>query len=89
MFLSDVDIEKGLKEGDIVIKDFEPARLQPASYDIELGNKFIVNQENKTYFIDPVNKLYAQTQKIDVKDGGEFILHPVVSVLGISRDFFG
>lgn len=89
MFLSDVDIEKALKAGDIVIRNFDKARLQPASYDIELGNKFIVNQENKTYFIDPAKKMYAQTQEIDVKDGDEFILHPGVSVLGISRDFFG
>jgi len=89
MFLSDTDILKELKEGNITLKPFQESRLQPASYDILLGNKFIVNQENVTPFIDPSKKIYAQTREITVKDGEEFILHPGVSVLGTSKEFFG
>ena len=89
MFLSDVDIEKGVKSGDIVIRDFDTTRLQPASYDILLGGRFVVNEENITYFIDPAHKIYAHTKEINVPMGGEFILHPGVSVLGVSKDYFG
>ena len=87
MFLSDVDIKKAIKNGDIVLKPFDEKRLQPVSYDILLGNQFIVNDENNTQFVDPVKKIYAKTREIKVKDGGEFVLHPGVSVLGISKEF--
>lgn len=89
MFLSDIDIEKAVKKGEITLKPFRPAALQPVSYDIRLGNKFVVNDAHSTTIIDPHNKKYAKTRELIVKDGGEFVLHPGVSVLGISKEFFG
>lgn len=89
MFLSDTDIIQAVKKGEITLKPFSESRLQPASYDILLGNKFVVNDENSTLFVDPVKKIYAKTREVTVKDGGEFILHPGVSVLGVSKEFFG
>lgn len=89
MFLSDVDIERAVESGEIILKPFLPSRLQPASYDILLGNKFIVNDETSTHFIDPSLKIYAKTREIEVKDGDQFVLHPGVSVLGTSKEFFG
>lgn len=89
MFLSDTDILREFKEKRITLRPFDETRLQPASYDILLGNRFVVNDENKTLFIDPAKKIYAHTREIIVKDGQEFILHPGVSVLGVSKEFFG
>jgi len=89
MFLSDVDILKAVRKGDIVVKPFDKKRLQPVSYDILLGNKFTVNDESNTQFVDPVKKVYAKTREITVRDGKEFVLHPGVSVLGTSKEFFG
>ena len=89
MFLSDIDIAKAVKEGTIVLKPFDESRLQPASYDIRLGNKFIANIESDTPLIDPVKKIYAKTRETVVKDGHEFILHPGISVLGTSKEYFG
>lgn len=89
MFLSDLDIKKAVKAGTITVKPFDEKRLQPASYDIRLGNKFIVNEESSTHVIDPVKKIYAKTREIVVKDGAEFILHPGISILGTSKEFFG
>ncbi len=89
MFLSDVDIKKAVKNGDITIEIFDESRLQPASYDILLGNRFIINDENQTCFIDPYKKIYAKTHEITIPDGGEFILHPGISVLAASWDYFG
>lgn len=89
MFLSDIDIKKAVKEGTVILRPFDEARLQPASYDIRLGNKFIENIASETPLIDPAKKIYAKTRETTVKDGGEFILHPGVSVLGTSKEYFG
>jgi dCTP deaminase len=89
MFLSDVDIKKAVKTGEITLKPFDEKRLQPASYDILLGNKFIENDASATHYVDPSRKIYAKTIERTVKDGEEFVLHPGVSVLGLSKEFFG
>jgi dCTP deaminase len=89
MYLSDADIKKALKKGQIIIEPFEESRLQPASYDVLLGNKFIVHNTESTAAIDPVNKIFPHTREIIIPDDGHFILHPGVSILGTSVDYFG
>lgn len=89
MFLSDVDIKKAVKDGEITLDPFDASRLQPASYDILLGNKFVENDASSTHYIDPARKVYAKTTEKMVKDGEEFVLHPGVSVLGLSKEYFG
>lgn len=89
MFLSDVDILAAVENGEITLEPFVKERLQPASYDILLGNKFVVNDEHVTHYVDPARKIYAKTREIEIGDGEEFVLHPGVSVLGISKEFFG
>ncbi|TSC63404.1 MAG: dCTP deaminase [Parcubacteria group bacterium Athens0416_74] len=89
MFLSDTDIKKAVKSGEITLEPFDTSRLQPASYDILLGNKFVENDASSTHYVDPARKIYAKTTEKIIKDGDEFILHPGVSVLGLSKEFFG
>ena len=89
MYLSDGDILKAIENGDIIIKDFEHGRLQPASYDILLGNKFIVSNTESTMAIDPVKKVFPETKEIVIADDGMFVLHPGISILGTSVDYFG
>lgn len=89
MFLSDSDILKAVQNKSITLEPFNKAKLQPASYDIHLGNKFVTNDENSTLFVDPSRKVYAKTREVTVKDGDAFILHPGVSVLGTSKEYFG
>lgn len=89
MFLSDVDIKKAIKGGEITLEPFDERRLQPASYDILLGNTFIVNDAHSSAYIDPVKKVFPKTNEVHVKDGDVFVLHPGVSILGYSRDYFG
>lgn len=89
MYLSDRDIKKSVENGDIVIKNFDETRLQPASYDILLGNKFIVHNTEATVAIDPVNKIFPATKEIIIPDDGFFVLHPGISILGTSVDYFG
>jgi dCTP deaminase len=89
MYLSDVDIKKAVENGDVTISDFDPERLQPASYDIRLGNKFWVVSSHDCLFIDPVKKIYPTLIEKELKDGEEYFLHPGVTVLGTSKDYFG
>jgi dCTP deaminase len=89
MFLSDNDIKKKVRHGAIILKPFDEARLQPASYDIMLGNRFLVNDSHTSSFIDPVNKVFPKTRDVNVTDGEAFVLHPGVSILGYSKDYFG
>lgn len=89
MFLSDIDIRKGVKVGAIVINPFDPRRLQPVSYDVTLGNEFEVTNRHFTASIDPSNKIYPQTRTVRIEDGQAFILHPGESVLGKQREFIG
>lgn len=89
MFLSDVDIKKEIKNGRITLRPFSEDQLQPVSYDIRLGNKFIINEDASTHLIDPVKKIFAKTREIVIKDGEEFVLHPGISALAVSKEFFG
>lgn len=89
MFLSDTDISSAIKAGDITLDPFDARALQPASYDIRLGNLFIINDPHTTSFIDPAKKVYPNTHSVNVPDGGSFVLHPGVSILGYSKEYFG
>jgi dCTP deaminase len=89
MYLSDGDIRRALEAGEIIINDFDESRLQPASYDILLGNKFIVHNTQGITAIDPVNKVYPDSREIILEPDGQFVLHPGISILGTSVDYFG
>lgn len=89
MYLSDVDIKREVKAGGIIIRDFDIKRLQPASYDICLGNVFQVVSGQESLVIDPVKKIYPKMIEKVVPDGKEYYLHPGGTTLGISKDYFG
>ena len=89
MYLSDRDIKKAVDSGDIVIQGFDEERLQPASYDILLGNKFLLHNTEATMAIDPVKKIFPETKELIIPDSGLFVLHPGISILGTSVDYFG
>ena len=89
MFLSDEDIKKEVENGKICIDDFDKERVQPASYDILLGNKFILTESHQSQYIDPVKKIFPKTREVEIADSEEFVLHPGVSILGVSWDYFG
>lgn len=89
MYLSDTDIKKAIEAKTITLSDFDPKRLGPASYDILLGNKFLVLNSHSLAVIDPVKKILPEYQEVILGDDESFILHPGVSILGVSHDFFG
>ncbi|HEY4502745.1 MAG TPA: dCTP deaminase [Candidatus Paceibacterota bacterium] len=89
MYLSDIDIKKAVNAGEITLSDFDVKRLQPVSYDILLGNKFFLTETHTDGFIDPHRRKFPQAREIHIKDNEQFVLHPGVSVLAWSRDYFG
>ncbi len=89
MYLSDKDIKNWIELGDITITDFDNARLQPASYDIRLGSKFLIVKDYSVNAIDPVNKVLPSYEEITVTPDEWFILRPGVTVLGTSIEKFG
>ncbi len=89
MFLSDIDIKKGIEDGSVIIKPFNEKQLQVASYDVCLGNEFEITDGHSVSATDPVNKIYPATRKIIIEDGDFFVLHPGENVLGKQREFIG
>lgn len=89
MYLADSDITKAIKDGDITITPFVTKQLQPASYDIRLGNKFLIAESHKHAAIDPVKKKFPETREVKLKDNETFVLHPGMVVLGFSHEKFG
>lgn len=89
MYLSDIHIKKAVEEGDVTIKDFDEKRLNPASYDICLGNTFHIVSSHDSLVVDPVKKIFPRLVEKRVADGEEYYLHPGVTVLGTSKDYFG
>jgi dCTP deaminase len=89
VYLSDHEIIDAVRLGDIVLSDFDETRVQPTSYDILLGNKFLSIDTHKTPVIDPVKKILPEYREIVIEPEGHFVLHPGVSILGTSADYFG
>lgn len=89
MFLSDSDILEGVETWDITITDFDESRLQPASYDIRLGNKFLIVRGYESPVIDPVNNILPLYDEIILADEDSLTLHPGTTILGISMEKFG
>lgn len=88
MYLCDTDIRNAVNNWKITISDFEEERLNPASYDILLWNNFILTDSHSTWCIDPVKKILPKTHEVCVETWWEFILHPWVSILWTSLDYF-
>ena len=66
MYLSDRDIRTAIDSGTISISGFDDSRLQPASYDIRLGDRFLIVKEYSVANIDPVNHILPEYEEIIV-----------------------
>ncbi len=89
MYLSDRDIRLSIDSGTISISDFDVSRLQPASYDIRLGNRFLVVKDYSVINIDPINHILPEYEELIVTAEQGLILRPGVTVLGTSIEKFG
>lgn len=76
MILSDKSIKSKIKSGEISIEPFDEAKVQPASYDLTLGNKFLLFDINNHVVIDVKKPVSNLMREVVVDDGGYFVLHP-------------
>jgi len=90
MRLSDRDIKAALDNEQITLSPYDPARLQPASYDILLGFEFLTFDTHEFEILDPKKDLSSFTRKTVLKDENDyFVLHPGEFALGVSFDRIG
>ncbi|MHB8603999.1 MAG: dCTP deaminase [Thermoplasmatota archaeon] len=78
MILSDRDLKARLAAGDLVVDPLDDVdvQVQPASIDLRLGNEFLVFRLPHIHFIDPRGRTEEYTERVVVKDGDPFIVHP-------------
>ncbi|MDQ4149517.1 MAG: dCTP deaminase [Actinomycetota bacterium] len=87
MILSDRDILAEIDGGRIVVKPFEPERVQPSSIDVRIDNQFRVFQNHRYKIIDVKQRMDDLTELVEVAEEEPFILHPGEFVLGSTREW--
>jgi dCTP deaminase len=80
--LSDRDIRAALDAGNVTIRPYDPADLQPSSVDLHLDRSFRVFRNNRYPYIDVRAPQPDLTEMLTVKDDEPFVLHPGEFVLG-------
>jgi deoxycytidine triphosphate deaminase len=80
--LSDRDIRGALEAGEIGIRPYDPADLQPSSVDLHLDRSFRVFRNNRYPYIDVRAPQPDLTELLRVEDDEAFVLHPGEFVLG-------
>ncbi|MBX0293353.1 dCTP deaminase [Haloarcula nitratireducens] len=90
MILSDADIERRLREGDLVVEplDDPDIQIQPASVDLRLGREFLEFQHANIPCIHPnaEGEVADYVEETEIEEGGEYILHPGDFVLGTTHE---
>lgn len=89
MILSDKDIKKALKKGDISVEPLMPNCIQPASIDLHLGADFLVFKTDSHVAIDPKEKIDDMMEKVKISDKKQFIIHPGQFALGMTYEVVG
>ena len=89
MILSDGTIRALLASGRLVIDPLEPQQVQPASVDVRLGSEFLVFRNHTAEVIDPYDRRADLMEKVSVREGDAFVLHPGEFVLGTTLEAIG
>ena len=82
MLLSDRDILSELDQGRVVLDPYDPALLQPSSFDVRLDRLFRLFDNHKYAVIDPAEHQPELTRLVETRGDEPFILHPGEFVLG-------
>ncbi len=81
MILSDRDIKKYIADKKLVIEGLNEENIQAAWVDLTLGSEFRLFKTTSQPYID-VKSPKDYTEKIELKQGDNFIIHPNEFVLG-------
>jgi dCTP deaminase len=91
--LSDVDIEKAMKEGSIAIDPFKPDSLGPCSIDLRLDSVFRIYNPGTPIDFENRESLDKDTKLVDTEGKpfmilpGQFILGQTIERISISSGF--
>ncbi len=83
MILSDQDIVKEIKAGEIIFKPFKKEFVQPASIDLHLDRHFLVFNTLEHFIIDPKIPVQDLMKPVEIGVKDVFILHPGEFALGM------
>lgn len=89
MVLSDRDIRRALKAGQITVRPLFPGAIQPASVDLRLDRTFLVFNSDQHAFIDVKQPVDELMRKVVLGPGEPFILHPGEFALGVTYEWIG
>ncbi len=88
VILSDTDIKKLLKTGEICISDVSEDQIGSCSVDLRLGNTFRVFKHAEVTHIDPKEDINEGLMEVVVKENNSsFIIHPGEFVLGTTIEY--
>ena len=82
MILSDGEILKYIKIGQLITSPLDGNQIQPASIDVTLGNTFSVVRDYANGIIDPSKQIEYKTLETD-----EFVLLPNQFVLATTQEY--
>ena len=89
MILSDRDIKKAVKQGDIAIDPFDEKNLQPASIDLHLDKHFLIFDTKQNYIIDPKKPIDDLMKRVEINEQKPFVIHPGEFALGMIYEITG
>jgi dCTP deaminase len=89
MILSDRTIKEKIKNGNIKIEPFNIDDVQPASYDLHLGNSILIFDEQKHQVIDVKEPVMDKMKRIEVKDGDPYVVMPGSFLLANIKEITG
>lgn len=82
MILSDVDIKKALKSGEITVSPYDSKNLQQVSIDLHLDKHFLVYDDISHAVIDPKQPIDHLMREVSISKDKPFVLHPGAFALG-------
>lgn len=83
MPLSDKDIIKEIKSGEIIVKPFKKEYVQPASVDLHLDKHFMVFNTIENFVIDVKKSTKDLMHKVEIGEDDYFVLQPKEFALGL------
>jgi dCTP deaminase len=89
MVLSDKDIKKEVKNGNITLKPFNKEDVQPASVDLHLDKEFLIFNTIDNYVIDVKDNIKDLMTSKTISSDKPFILQPKQFALGLIKEETG
>jgi dCTP deaminase len=84
--LNNVEIAQRMADYSLILDPFDPARLQPASADVTLGDTFAVFRRDRAIIIDPKADSAGLLDYRTVGVGEDFVIHPGEFVLAHTHE---